>query len=294
MRIVSLMPSGTELVFALGLGRSLVGVSHDSDRPADAVALPVVTRPLSPEAPVEIPSRCELDEAALVELDPDIVLAPASREVVTGRPGGLRGVLEALGADRALVTLDPTTIEGIFNTITTVGAMTGAEEAGLRLVERLRGRLGRLERRVRRRRDLGRTPSRVVALERLEPPVAAGRWIPEQVRRAGGWELLGHEGEPATASSWSAVRDLDPEAIVLMPYGLHLAEVVEAWAATPRPDGWDGIDAVRRGQVFAVDAAACFSRPGPRVIDGVALLAEVLDPDGFVEASPVGTWTPVD
>jgi iron complex transport system substrate-binding protein len=294
MRIVSLSPSGTEIVFALGLGRRLVAVGHDSDRPIDATRLPVVTRPLEEADLDQLPGRVEVDEEALAELRPDLVIAPASRDVVTRRPGGLPDAIEAMGPDHVLLTLDPMSIEGILNSITTVGAMTGAEAAGLRLVERLRGRLGQLERRVRRRRDLGRRPARVVALERLDPPIAAGRWIPEQVRRAGGWELLGREGEPAVASSWSAICDVDPETIVLMPYGMHLPQTVETWAATPRPEGWGRIEAVRRGQVFAVDGASFFSRPGPRVIDGIALLAEVLDPDGFVEASPMDSWTPLD
>ena len=312
MRIVTLMPSGTEIVHALGLGRSLVGVSHDSDRQAEAVRHEVVTRAAEadgddvttavtegatlrpgPGAGDPLASRIVIDEMALAALRPDLVVAPAVRDVDAPVAGGLREAVEALGDEVELLVLDPTSVEGILHSISTVGAMTGAEAAGLRLVERLRGRLGRLERRVQRRRDQGRRPARVVVLESMEPPVAAGRWIPEQVRRAGGWELLGREGEPAAPATWRAVRDVDPETIVIAPRGRHLGETIAAWSGTPRPPEWEGIDAVRRGQVFAVEAAGYFGA-GPRFVEGIALLAEILDPDGFVETSPIGSWTPVD
>ncbi len=306
------MPSGTEIVRALGLGRSLVAVSHDSDRPADAPE-PVVTSPAevaahpgevangprsatplaAPPLPDALARPIVVDEEALAAVRPDLVIAPPVREVSAPVAGSLRDAVAALDGDVTLLVLDPTSVEGILHSISTVGAMTGAEAAALRLVERLRGRLGRLERRVRRRRDQGRRPARVVALECVEPPVAAGRWIPEQVRRAGGWELLGREGEPASETSWAAVRDLDPETIVLVPRGLHLSEAVTTWTSAERPAEWEAIEAVRRGQVYAVDAAAYFG-PGPRFVEGMALLAEILDPDGFVEASPIGSWTPVD
>lgn len=310
MRIVTLMPSGTEIVLALGLGRSLVGVSHDSTALDGTAPHEVVTRAAGPtEAAMELPGpppprpargpddplarRIVVDEGALARLRPDLVIAPQLRDIAAPGAGGLREAVDVLGEDVELLVLDPTSVEGILHSISTVGAMTGAEAAGLRLVERLRGRLGRLERRVQRRREQGRRPARVVVLESADPLVAAGRWIPEQVRRAGGWELLGREGEPASVTTWGAVRDVDPETIVLAPRGRQLAEAVAAWTSTPRPPEWEGMEAVRRGQVFAVDAAT-YLGSGPRFVEGIALLAEILDPDGFVETSPIGSWTPVD
>jgi iron complex transport system substrate-binding protein len=118
--------------------------------------------------------------------------------------------------------------------------------------------------------------------------------VPEQIRRAGGWELLGREGERSAETSWEAVRDVDPETIVLLPAGIHLGAAVRDWKRTARPEFWRDIDAVRGGHVFVVDGSAYFSRPGPRVIEGIAILAEIFDPDGFAETSPIGTWTPVD
>ena len=118
--------------------------------------------------------------------------------------------------------------------------------------------------------------------------------MPEQIAQAGGWELLGAAGEPSRQSTWDAVAEVDPEMLLLMPCGFHLPETVEAWAATRRPPGYADLTAVRRGQVFALDGSAYFSRPGPRVIDGIELLAEIFDPDAFVDVAPLGSWTPVD
>jgi len=120
-----------------------------------------------------------------------------------------------------------------------------------------------------------------------------GRWIPEQVRRAGGWDLLARDGEPSFETSWDALRDVDPAMLLLMPAGLGLAAARRAWDAAPKPPFLGSIGAVRRGQVFAVDTEGYFSRPGPRVIEGIAVLAEIFDPDGFVEVSPLGSWTPL-
>jgi iron complex transport system substrate-binding protein len=120
-----------------------------------------------------------------------------------------------------------------------------------------------------------------------------GHWVPEQIQRAGGWDLLGDPGSRSVETTWEAVADVDPEMLLLMPCGFHLPDTVDEWARTPRPPGWEDIAAVRRGQVFALDGSSYFSRPGPRVIDGIELLAEIFDPDTFVETSPLGSWTPL-
>jgi iron complex transport system substrate-binding protein len=307
MRIVSLLPAATEIVFALGLGDELVGVTHACDWPLEAAEVPTITRPvrdlanlssreidqLAGEATHGGPAVYELDVVALEAAEPDLILAPEHSAV---RAMGAREVSEiarAIDPEVTVVTLEPTSIEGILNSIATVGAMADAEEAALDVVAALRERLRDLETRVARRREAGQPPVRVVALEWLVPPFVVGRWIPEQIRRAGGWDLLGREGEQAVTSSWQAIHEMDPEMLILMPWGFHLPETVAQWERTPRPPSWGEIEAVRRGQVFAVDGSAYFSRPGPRVIDGMELLAEILDPDGFAEASPLGSWTPL-
>ncbi len=307
MRIVSLLPSATEIVFALGLGDELVGVTHECDWPPEAAAIPAVTRStndLSERSSREIDrlvgeaihggsSLYELDEGALEAADPDLILTQELCAVCAVGYREVNEVARAIDAEISVVSLEPSSIEGILNSISTVGAMTDAEDAAIDVVAALRERLSALETHLAERRERGQPPVRVVGLEWLDPPFAVGHWVPEQIRRAGGWDLLGREGERSVPTTWDAVRDVDPELLVLMPCGFHLAETVEEWERTPRPQFWDGLAAVRHGQVFAVDGSAYFSRPGPRVIDGVELLAEIFDPDGFVETSPLGSWTPL-
>jgi iron complex transport system substrate-binding protein len=287
MRIVSLLPSATEIVYAIGLGDSLVGVTHECDHPPEARERPVVTRSVHDLTQVSSrdihrlvasaihggSSLYALDEEALAAAQPDLIL---TQELCQVCAVSYREVNE-----------------GILHTITTVGAMTEAEDAAIDLVESLRERLGAVEAQVQARRDVGQRPPRVVALEWLDPPFAVGHWVPEQIRRAGGWDLLGADGEASRETTWDEVAAVDPEMLLLMPCGFHLAETVTEWARAPRPDGYEDLAAVRRDRILAVDGSAYFSRPGPRVIDGIELLAEVFDPDGFVDIAPPGSWTPV-
>jgi iron complex transport system substrate-binding protein len=308
MRIVSLLPSATEIVCAIGLGDELVGVTHECDYPPQVVGKPVVTRSvhdLSTASSRDIhrlvtasvhggSSLYQLDEEALAVAAPDLILTQELCRVCAVSYREVNEVARAIDADITVVSLEPSTIEGILNTITTVGAMTEAEDAAIDLVESLRERLGAVGETVEARRDAGRRPTRVVGLEWLDPPFAAGHWVPEQIRRAGGWDLLGADGEPSRQSTWTDVLDVDPEMLLLMPCGFHLAETVDAWAKLPRPPDYDELLAVRRERVFALDGSAYFSRPGPRVVDGIELLAEIFDPDAFVDIAPFGSWTPVD
>jgi iron complex transport system substrate-binding protein len=307
MRIVSLLPSATEIVFALGLDDQLVGVSHECDWPPEATAKPAVTKAtndLSSASSRQVhdlvegsihggSSLYELDEDLLADLKPDLILTQELCTVCAVSYRRVTDAVRAIDAATTVVSLEPVSVEGIFNTITTVGAMTGVENRSVRVVERLRSRLGKLERKAQRRRERGHEPVRAVCVEWLDPPFAVGHWVPEQVRRAGGWDLLGREGEPSVETTWEAVRDVEPESLVLMPCGYHVNEASAEWARTPRPSFWTEIEAVRRGRVFVVDGSAYFSRPGPRVVDGIGMLCEIFDPDAFVETSPPGAWTPV-
>ena len=308
MRIVSLLPSATEIVCAIGLGDELVGVTHECDYPPEAVGKPVITRSvhdLATSSSRDIhrlvtasvhggSSLYALDEAALAAAEPDLILTQELCRVCAVSYREVNDVARAIDAAITVVSLEPTSIEGIFNSITTVGAMTEAEDAAVDVVEALRERLGAVEQKVQARRDAGGRSPRVVGLEWLDPPFASGHWVPEQIRRAGGWELLGSDGDRSMQTTWDAISEVDPEMILLMPCGFHLAETQREWGRTRRPPGYAELAAVRRGQVFALDGSAFFSRPGPRVIDGIELLAEIFDPDAFVDVAPFGSWTPVD
>ena len=299
MRIVSLFPAATEIVCALGLRDQLVGVSHGCDYPPEIEGTAVVTRPRtangaatasSAAAPGEEMGPTELDRPALLATQPDLVIVREG-----GFGPGAAAVREAFAeAETApsIISLDPVSLEGIFHAITSVGAMAETEDEAMGLVEILREEIGAIEQEVVVRHDQGLAPRRVVVLEALEPLLASGRWVPEQVRRAGGWDLLGREGEPPSPTSWQAVLDVDPEMLILAPAGLNLLQTERAWSRTRKPEFWDEIAAVRRGQVFVVEPVY-FCRPGPRAADGVGMLAEIFDPEGFVDTSPPNSWTPL-
>ncbi len=307
MRIVSLLPSATEIVFALGLGDELVGRTHECDYPSAAATVPVMTADATPEPGAtsrRIHDRVRaqlhggsaiyrLDEAALAAARPDLILTQELCEVCAVSYRQVTEAVRAIDAEVTVVSLEPTSLEGIFNTITTVGAYASAEDEAVGLVEVLRERLAAIENRVLERRLDGVAPRRVVCAEWLDPPFTAGHWVPEQVQRAGGWELLGQAGARSVETTWEAVRDVDPQQLFLMPCGFDATQTRDEWARTPHPAWLADLQAVREGQVFVVDGSAYFSRPGPRAIEGVALLAELMDPLGFAGEAPPGSWSPV-
>jgi iron complex transport system substrate-binding protein len=307
VRIVSLLPSATEIVFALGLGDELVGRTHECDYPAAAASVPVMTADATPEPGASsrrIHDRVRaqlhggsaiyrLDEAALAAARPDLILTQELCEVCAVSYRQVTAAVRAIDAEISVVSLEPTSLEGIFNTITTVGAYASAEDEAVGLVEVLREHLAALENRVLERRLDGVEPSRVVCVEWLDPPFTAGHWVPEQAQRAGGWELLGQAGARSAEATWEAVRDVDPRQLFLMPCGFDAARTREEWARTPLPAWFGDLQAVRDGQVFALDGSAYFSRPGPRAIDGVAILAELMDPIGFGGSAPPDGWLPL-
>jgi iron complex transport system substrate-binding protein len=132
-----------------------------------------------------------------------------------------------------------------------------------------------------------------VGLEWLDPPFAVGHWVPDQIRRAGGWDLLGTDAAPARPTTWEAVAEVDPDLLLLMPCGYHLADTVAEWRRTPIPESVDDLGAIRRGHLIALDGSSYFSRPGPRVVDGIEMLAEIFDPEAFRDLSPATGWTPI-
>ena len=209
MRIVSLLPSATEIVYDLGLGDELVGVTHECDYPPEVVGKPVMTRSVNDLTGARSAaihklvtsavhggsSLYELDEEALAAARPDLILTQELCEVCAVSYRRVNEVARQIDSSITVVSLEPTSIEGIFNTISTVGAMTEAEENAVDVLEELRERLGEIEERIQERRGEGQAPIRVVGLEWLDPPFATGHWVPEQIRRAGGWDVLGREGD---------------------------------------------------------------------------------------------------
>lgn len=281
MRIVSLTPSATEIVHALGLGDDLVGRTHACDYPAEVADVPVVTI-TDPDTPGRT-----LDGALLAKLEPDLVLTDGSEDHPLVDYAEVSAVVGGMDRETTLVALAPHTVEGILNSVSTVGAYTEAEFEAVGLVEVLRERLARIDT------GFGPETRRVVVIDSLDPLRAAGRWVPEMVRHAGGWELLGQEGEPSSGTTWGQVREVDPQVLVLALRDADAAEAEAALQAADVPAWIDELPAVRDGEFFAVDGRGLFARPGPRVIEGIAVLAELCYPEVFAGAGPVEAWRPL-
>lgn len=288
MRIVSLVPSATEIVYALGLGDLLVGRSHLCDFPHDVRDVPVVTIPVGRGIPGQ-----RLDGRLLAQLAPDLVLTDGDDDDGIVDYAEASAAVGAMAADVTLVALAPQSVEGILNSIATVGAFAEAEDEAVGLVEILRERLGALENGILERRLQGIASRRAVVIEGLDPLMACGRWVPEMVRRAGGWELLGREGQAPTPTSWDRVREVEPEVIVLALRGADAGTAAAALVAASLPSWFDELEAVRDGQLFAVDGNGLVSRPSPRVIDGISTLAELFDPEAFADSGPSEAWIPL-
>ena len=281
MRIVSLTPSATEIVFALGLGDQLVGRTHTCDFPAEAEEVPVVT-----VSDPDVPQRT-LDGALLAQLVPDLVLCDGSDDDPIVDYAEISALVGGWDRETTLVALAPSTVEGILNSISTVGAYTEAEYEAVGLIEMLRERLHRI------RLGPAALARRVVVLEGLDPLLAAGRWVPEMVRRAGGWDLLGRDGESSVVTNWHRIRDVEPEVLILALRDTDAAGAAAALAAGDLPPWFDTLPAVRDGEFFAVDGHGLFARPGPRVFEGITVLAELCYPEVFAGAGPVESWLPL-
>jgi iron complex transport system substrate-binding protein len=290
-RIVSLLPSATEIVCALGLADALVGVTHECDYPAAVVGKPQLTASrishrsmTSAEIDHAVRSQLDghgsiydLDEAALSALRPDLVITQELCDVCAVSYKQVEQAARLLEMDARVVSLEPNTIADIFANIRTVGALTGREAEAAQVVGELATRLDALALVL----SEVETRPRTFVLEWLEPPFAPGHWVPEQIALAGGDHAFGHAGQPSTTTTAEAIRDYAPEVIVLAPCGYYKEDTIGALAAARFPAGWHELPAVARGAVWAVDATAYFSRPGPRVVRGAEILARIIHPELF-------------
>jgi iron complex transport system substrate-binding protein len=223
----------------------------------------------------------------LARLEPELVLTDGSEDQPLVDYAEVSSVVGGMDRETTLVALAPHTVEGILNSISTVGAYTEAEFEAVGLIELLRERLAAIGA------GYGPQTRRVVVIDSLEPLRAAGRWVPEMVRHAGGWELLGREGEPSTPTSWEQVREVDPQVLVLALREADAAEAEAALREAALPAWFDELPAVRDGEFFAVDGRGLFARPGPRVVEGIAALAELCYPEVFAGTGPVEAWRPL-
>ena len=288
MRIASLVPSATEALFALGLGDSVVAVTHECDHPASVARLPKLTSSVIEEGlpPAEIDARVRevtaageslygLDEARLAEVEPDLIVTQALCAVCAVSFDDVREVAARLPSSPAVISLDPETLDEVLDDLVRLADATGARGRGVRLRGELATRLDRVRGAV-----AGSPGPRVAALEWLDPVYAGGHWVPEMVALAGGEDVLGEPGRKSRVVGWEELAAAAPEVVVVMPCGLYAAE-----AAAHAREQADRLRALGADRVVAVDAASSFSRPGPRLVDGVELLAHLLHP-GAVAAPP--------
>jgi iron complex transport system substrate-binding protein len=297
MRIASLVPSATEMLFALGLGDSVVAVTHECDYPLEANTLPHLTRTVLPEglSQREIDTTVKaivaegralytLDEEKLAELAPDLIVTQAICAVCAVSYEDVLEVAQRLPSRPRVVQQDPNTLGEVLEDVVRLGEAAGIEARGHELRGDLEGRLAAVGAAV-----TGAPQLRVIALEWLDPPYVGGHWIPEMISIAGGEDVAGPPGLKSPEVGWGELSGLSPDVAIAMPCGWYVDE-----ARRQAIEHWDAIESLGAGRVFAVDAASTFSRPGPRLVDGVELLAHILHPDlvdppgnlGFSEVRP--------
>lgn len=296
MRIVSLLPSATEIAFALGLGDQIEAVTFECDHPAEARSKPIVSTSALPQDRRLSPGEVDrlvgermaahqplygLDRDLIRRIDPDLILTQDLCRVCAIPSGQVREAIADLGTGARVLSLDPTTLQGVLDSVLAVGEATKVADRAEALVAELRSRIDRV------RRTASVLPSfRTLCLEWSDPPVAGGHWVPDMVEIAGGANLLSTAGEPSRRIAWRDVAAALPEVVVFMPCGYYLDEAEdEAGALLGIPD-FAETPAARTGLVFAVDATSYFSRPGPRLVDGLEILAWAIHPDVFPEPPP--------
>ncbi len=300
MKICSFLPSATEILFALGMGEDVVGVTFECDYPAAVAGRAVVVHSamqsgLTPREIDEVVRETAaaggslyfVDWGLLEELAPDLIVAQDLCRVCAISTPSLAREISQLAVPPRVVSLTPHSLTDVLGDIETVGEAVGRHDAARRLTEGLRARVRRVQERAQAR---GRGRARVLCVEWLDPLYQGGHWIPEMVALAGGEAVLATAGEKSVRIAWEDVVRADPEVIVLMPCGFHLEETVEQFRAMTLPPEWERLAAVRSGEVYAVDGTAYFSRPGPRLIEGLEILDAILgggDFEGLPEQSVV-------
>ncbi|MBA2734272.1 MAG: cobalamin-binding protein [Acidobacteria bacterium] len=290
-RIVSFLPSATEMVCALGLGDQLVGITHECDYPLEATGKPVVVRnalPIETMSQSEIDaavtqrmrdglSLYQVDEKLLQELSPDLILTQNLCQVCAPSGNEVSHLLNSLSKKPQILWLTPRSLEEIFNNVRELGQATGRLQEAEELIAAGRARLEKIAGVTRR---LSSRP-RVFCMEWLDPVYCSGHWIPEMVGIAGGVDELAREGADSVRIPWDDVVKWAPEVLIITPCGFNLDKVAELAPQLFDYPGWSDLPAVQQGRVYAVDANSYFARPGPRVVEGTELLAHLIHTDLF-------------
>ena len=287
MRICSLLPGATEIAFSLGLENQIVGVTHECDFPPEAKQKRVIVRSAidprrmtSKEIDAKVAELLQagkglytIDEQAFVAAAPDIILTQGLCDVCALDYNDVVKASQLLPHAPKIISMNPHSFTDILEDILRVGAATNCETDAQALVRDLRQRIDRIG-----HREPDYRP-RVVCLEWFEPLYVGGHWVPEMVALAGGYDMLGKKGEPSAKIEWRQVIEARPEVILLMPCGFDLRRTVKESTPLRALPGWNELPAVKSGNVFALNGNAYFSRPGPRLVNGLEILARVIDPE---------------
>ncbi|TCJ20657.1 cobalamin-binding protein [Rubrobacter taiwanensis] len=289
-RVASLLPSATELVHFVGATGSLVGVTHECDYPPGVRSLPRLTasaidhsKMTSAEIDASVSghltdadSLYTLNVELLGRLRPDLILTQGLCEVCSVSMNVVQRAIGELDSEPEVISLDPYSLEEVLQTAITVGRALGREDLARGRVAELKGRVARV-----REAASGAKRPRVACIEWLDPPFAAGHWVPEMVQMAGGSEVLGKPNTDSFRVSWEDVAAAEPEVIVLMPCGFNVERTLREAHLLRELPGWSDIPAVRGGRVWAVEANSYFSRPAPRLVEGIEILASIIHPELF-------------
>jgi iron complex transport system substrate-binding protein len=299
-RIVSFLPSATEMICALGLGDRLLGVTHECDYPPEIMGKPVVVRNV---LPIESMSQSEIDsavtqrlrnglslyrvdEALMQEIAPDLILTQDLCQVCAPSGNEVSELLKVLPSKPQILWLTPKSLEQIFDNLRDLGEATGRFQRAETLIAEGRARLEKIESMTR----IASSRPKVFCMEWIDPVYCCGHWVPEMVRIAGGIDELGREGTDSVRIPWTDVLQWRPEVLIVMPCGFGLEKAADQARQLSSYPGWADLPAVREGRVYAVDANSYFARPGPRVVAGTELLAHLLHPGLFEWKGPAGAF----
>lgn len=299
-RIVSFLPSATEMVCALGLGDRLMGVTHECDYPPEIASKPIVVRSVlpiesmsQPEIDVAVTQRLRdglslyrVDESLMRQIGPDLIVTQDLCQVCAPSGNEVSQLLKVLPSNPQILWLTPKCLEEIFDNLRELGAATGRLEMAETLIADGRARLQKVEATVR----AAASRPRVFCMEWMDPVYCCGHWVPEMVRIAGGIDQLGREGSDSVRVPWEDVLRWKPEILIVMPCGFDLEKTADQAKMLTSYPGWADLTAVRNGRAYAVDANSYFARPGPRVIEGTELLAHLLHPDLFEWQGPASAF----
>jgi iron complex transport system substrate-binding protein len=299
MRIVSLLPSVTEICSALGLADEVAAVTHECDYPLAAREKPHATRSILPpdvtdsatidslirQRVLEGKPIYELDIGLLEQIEPDLIFTQQLCEICAVSYEDVLAAARLLPKTPKVVSIQPTTLDEVLESLHQIGNAAGRAKTSEAIVRALRARVQYINEHV----DHVAIPRRVVCLEWLDPPMVAGHWVPQMVEIAGGRDVLGHHGKPSYQVEWQQVVEAAPDVLILMPCGLNLSRTAAEASKLAMVPQLAEIPAVQHEQVYAVDSSGYFNRPGPRLVGGIEILAGIFHPEAFARIGPPGT-----